>query len=86
MAGHSILYLGRGEFAAEYLHELETLPCCALLTRSASLKIPVDAPSVLDLVLIEAGPAIAQSDRCARAIQSASSVNAGRSSDTICGL
>jgi diguanylate cyclase (GGDEF)-like protein len=61
MAGHSILYLGRGEFAAEYLHELETLPCCALLTRSASLKIPVDAPSVLDIVLFEAGPAIAQS-------------------------
>jgi len=61
MAGHSILYLGRGEFAADYLHELETLPCCALLTRSASLKIPVDAPSIIDLVLFEAGPAIAQS-------------------------
>ncbi len=61
MVGHSILYLGRGEFAADYLHELETLPCCALLTRSASLKIPVDAPSIIDLVLFEAGPAIAQS-------------------------
>jgi diguanylate cyclase (GGDEF)-like protein len=61
MAGHSILYLGRGEFAADYLHELETLPVCALLTRSASLKVPVDAPSVIDLVLFEAGPAIAQS-------------------------
>ena len=61
MAGHSILYLGRGEFAAEYLHELETLPCCALLTRSATLKIPVDAPSILDIVLVEAGPAIALS-------------------------
>jgi diguanylate cyclase (GGDEF)-like protein len=61
MSGHSILYLGRGEFAAEYLHELETLPYCALLTRSASLKIPTDAPSVLDIVLFEAGPAIAQS-------------------------
>jgi len=61
MAGHSILYLGRGEFADDYLHELETLPCCALLTRSASLRIPVDAPSIIDLVLFEAGPAIAQS-------------------------
>ncbi len=61
MAGHSILYLGHGDFAAEYLHELETLPCCALLTRSASMKIPVDAPSIIDLVLLEAGPAIAQS-------------------------
>jgi PAS domain-containing protein len=61
MAGHSILYLGRGEFAADYLHELETLPVCAMLTRYVSLKIPVDAPSIIDLVLFEAGPAIAQS-------------------------
>jgi len=37
MAGHSILYLGRGEFASDYLGELETLPFCALLTRSAKL-------------------------------------------------
>jgi len=61
MAGHSILYLGRGEFATDYLSELETLPRCALLTRSAVLAMPVDAPSVLDLVLLEAGPNIAQS-------------------------
>jgi diguanylate cyclase (GGDEF)-like protein len=61
MAGHSILYLGRGEFAADYLSELETLPCCAMLTRSASLKIPAKTPSVLDMVLFEAGPAIALS-------------------------
>ena len=63
MAGHSILYLGRGEFATDYLGELETLPFCALLTRSATLDIPVDAPSIVDLVLLEAGPAIAQSGR-----------------------
>jgi hypothetical protein len=31
MSGHSILYLGRGEFAADYLAELETLPCCTML-------------------------------------------------------
>jgi len=61
MAGHSILYLGRGEFAADYLSELETLPYCAMLTRRASLKTPVDAPSVIDMVLFEASPAIAQS-------------------------
>lgn len=61
MAGHSILYLGRGEFAADYLSELETLPFCALLTRSAKLEMPADAPSILDLVMLEAGPAIAQS-------------------------
>jgi diguanylate cyclase (GGDEF)-like protein len=61
MSGHSILYLGRGEFAAEYLAELETLPCCTMLTRSPELKLPEDLPAVLDIVLLEAGPMIAQS-------------------------
>jgi len=63
MAGHSILYLGHGNFAADYLSELETLPYCALLTRSPQLEIPADAPSIIDLVLIEVGPMIAQSGR-----------------------
>jgi len=57
MAGHSILYLGRGEFGADYLSELETLPYCALLTRSAKLEVPADAPSIIDVILLEAGPA-----------------------------
>jgi diguanylate cyclase (GGDEF)-like protein len=61
MSGHSILYLGRGEFAAEYLSELETLPCCTMLTRSNSLALPQDASSTVDLILLEAGPMIAQS-------------------------
>ena len=61
MSGHSILYLGHGEFAAEYLGELETLPCCTYLTRSASLELPEDASFIVDLVLLEAGPMIAQS-------------------------
>ncbi len=61
MSGHSILYLGRGEFASDYLSELETLPCCTLLTRSNSLTLPADAPYVVDLILLEAGPMIAQS-------------------------
>jgi diguanylate cyclase (GGDEF)-like protein len=56
MTGHSILYIGRGEFAADYLARLETLPCCALLTRSAASKVADDALSIIDLVLIEAGP------------------------------
>jgi len=61
MSGHSFLYLGRGEFAADYLSELETLPCCTMLTRSNSLALPEDASYVVDLVLLEAGPMIAQS-------------------------
>ena len=61
MSGHSILYLGHGEFAPEYLGELETLPCCTYLTRSAVLELPEDASYIVDLVLLEAGPMIAQS-------------------------
>ena len=61
MSGHSILYLGRGEFAADNLSELETLPCCTMLTRNATLKLPEDAAFVVDLVMLEIGPTIAQS-------------------------
>ena len=63
MSGHSILYLGRGEFAAEYLSELETLPCCTMLTRAPGLELPADTPAVLDIVLLEVGPMIAHSGR-----------------------
>jgi diguanylate cyclase (GGDEF)-like protein len=63
MSGHSILYLGRGEFASAYLAELETLSCCTYLTRSSLLELPADASYIVDLVLLEAGPMIAQSGR-----------------------
>ncbi|MCH9695152.1 MAG: EAL domain-containing protein [Gammaproteobacteria bacterium] len=61
MSGHSILYIGRGEFAADYLGELETLPCCTYLTRSSSYELPEDAPYIVDLILLEAGPALTES-------------------------
>ena len=63
MTGHSILYLGRGDFASEYLAELETLPCCSMLARSAGFNVPVDDRGLLDIVLLEASPLIAQSGR-----------------------
>ena len=63
MSGHSILYLGRGEFAADYLGELETLPCCTYLTRSTSFELPEDASYIVDLILLEVGPMIVQSGR-----------------------
>ena len=63
MAGHSILYLGRGEFASEYLSELESLPYCTMLMRSAALDVPAEARTVVDVVMIEAGPMIAQSGK-----------------------
>ncbi len=61
MAGHSILYLGHGEFAAEYLEKLEASHCCARLSRSETLAIPWETPDSIDLILFEAGPTIAQS-------------------------
>ena len=61
MTGHSILYLGRGEFAADYLSELETLSCCTMLTRCNTFELPEDRSHVIDLILLEAGPLIAQS-------------------------
>ena len=63
MAGHSILYLGHGEFAAEYLSELETLPCCTMLTRAPSLDLPAELPSVVDIIMLEAGPNVAQAGK-----------------------
>ena len=56
-----MLYLGRGDSVANYLAELETLPCCSMLSRSAALHLPEDASYSVDLVLLEVGPAIAQS-------------------------
>ena len=68
MTGHSILYLGRGDFASEYLAELETLPCCTMLARSAELRVPVDNRELLDIVLLEASPLIAQSGQSLSAL------------------
>jgi diguanylate cyclase (GGDEF)-like protein len=68
MTGHSILYLGRGDFASEYLAELETLPCCTMLARSAELKVPADNREFVDIVLLEASPLIAQSGQSLSAL------------------
>ena len=56
MSGHSFLYLGQGDFAADYLSELETLPCCTCLTRSANFSLPDDVSYIADVVLLDAGP------------------------------
>jgi diguanylate cyclase (GGDEF)-like protein len=68
MSGHSILYLGRGEFAADYLAELETLPCCTMLLRSPKLEMPKTTGGVIDVVLLEVGPMIAQSGKTLAAL------------------
>jgi diguanylate cyclase (GGDEF)-like protein/PAS domain S-box-containing protein len=60
MTGHAILYLGRGEYAPEYLKELESLPCCATLLRWQRLEAINDLPPSVDLIMIEAGPSPAR--------------------------
>lgn len=68
MSGHSILYLGRSEFASDYLGELETLPCCTYLTRSSTFELPQDASYIVDVILLEASPTIAQSGQSLAAL------------------
>jgi len=60
MTGHAILYLGRGEYAPEYLTELESLPCCTMLMRWQRLEASDDLPPAVDLIMIEAGPSPAR--------------------------
>ncbi len=63
MSGHSILYLGRQNFAEDYLSELESLPCCATLKRSGSIKQARKMLSATDLILVEARPMVAESGK-----------------------
>lgn len=68
MTGHSILYLGRGDFASEYLAELETLPCCSMLARSSEPRVPLENRELLDIVLLEASPLTTQPGQSPAAI------------------
>ena len=61
MSGYSILYLGRNDFAAEFLEVLKQSPACERLQRSESLDIVLTEADEIDLVLFEAGPGISQS-------------------------
>ena len=61
MAGHSILYFGRKDFAADFIERLEESPSCGSFSQIESLQIAPDDAENVDLVLFEAGPGIAQS-------------------------
>jgi PAS domain S-box-containing protein len=60
MGGHSILYLGRNEFAAGYLDTLRSSPACDDLTQSDTFVLPQTLNGRTDLILLEAGPALVQ--------------------------
>ena len=61
MAGHSILYLGRKDFAADFIEQLKASAGCSRFSQSESLDIPEHDADGIDLILFEAGPGIAQS-------------------------
>jgi diguanylate cyclase (GGDEF)-like protein len=71
MAGRSILYLGSSVFAADFCNRLKASRSCGQLTASPTFAMPEIPPEKLDLVLFEAGPAIAQSGQSLAALMAA---------------
>lgn len=63
MTGYSILYLGREDFAAEFLEALATSPACRQIAQAPALDQANPDLSRYDLALFEAGPAIFQSGK-----------------------
>jgi len=61
MTGHVILYLGESDSTSEYIDALGNSANCEDLIRSGSMHIPARIADDVDLVLFEAGPAIARS-------------------------
>lgn len=67
MAGHSFLYLGSNEFAADWLERLEKSPGCKSFERSEAIKPPDALPGPVDLILFEA---VSPNVRSGRTLQS----------------
>jgi len=61
MAGQSILYLGRSEFAPEFVEHLAGSPLCEQFHHSESMQIPAGDERSFDVVFFEAGPGIVRS-------------------------
>jgi diguanylate cyclase (GGDEF)-like protein/PAS domain S-box-containing protein len=68
MGGHSILYLGRDDFAAGFLEQLQASPACDALVRSASFRLPQAGNGKIDLILLQVGPALAQSGQTLQSV------------------
>ena len=63
MTGHTILYLGGDNFAESYIDSLKTDPICKWLHISDDMSVPSEIADEIDVILFEAGPAIARSGR-----------------------
>ena len=68
MTGHVILYLGNDAIASEFVDTLENSAICEKLIRSDSMNIPADIADDIDMIMFEAGPAIARSGQSLHAL------------------
>lgn len=68
MTGHVILYLGNDAITSEYVAALEYFAICDKLIRSDAMTIPADIADHIDVIMFEAGPAIARSGQTLQAL------------------
>jgi diguanylate cyclase (GGDEF)-like protein len=68
MAGHSILYIGRNEFAADFIERLQGNDACASLTLCESVKELAIDMTAIDLILFESQPEIVHSAQSSRSV------------------
>ena len=61
MAGHSILFFGRKDFATDFIERLALSANCRALSHASSLDEALAEADKVDLVLFEAGPGIVRS-------------------------
>ena len=61
MAGHSILFLGRNDFAPEFIEQLRQSAFAERLHATDTMRVPEEDIGPIDVVLFEAGPCIASS-------------------------
>lgn len=61
MAGHSILYLGRNEFAPDFLNQIRHSASAERFHASERMAVPDEDIGEVDIVLFEAGPGIVRS-------------------------
>lgn len=62
MGGYSILYLGRSDFAPDYMEALRRSPDCARFSQSESLAVPAHDAANIDLIVFEADRSFARDE------------------------
>ena len=68
MAGHSVLYIGRSNFAPEFLQRLQDDEACSRLTRCESVQSFAGVPAKIDLILFETASGMARTTETTQSI------------------